>query len=453
MNPIAQGLALGYSAQKILGFISKAFPAIVPKINKARQQGHTLEQILGFVSKTMDTDNPKGMSQPEIYAANQKKQEILTKHGLTALAGAAGSFALSRALPAGLRQMFGAAGSNQANINQQPNFQGQQQPQLQQPNIQQGLNLQPGIGAVQQTAANIQNQPQALNQTQKPPVNPVNASNISQPQQVTQPEGIINPKQYLEKLGIKDKVDDLLKRGNTPEQAAAVLGMKGGIGKVRGEIDPELLENIDAYSKESKSIELPKAEQLKEEKPTIAKGDLTASPQGIGEIKELRNGKAIIDIDGKKHQVEEKSLLKPPKEAAVEALELIKGFTPEQQRSTHHMLNAYDEGEKKGFFVFHNGSAYVVDDISPEEYKELSEEVEAAKTTGETIIGKWASGEGSRGAGYNKVIKGVRERKVVPALKKNFRKLKVGYNLLAEWQKLLGEHEKDLRSQGNQTSE
>lgn len=167
--------------------------------------------------------------------------------------------------------------------------------------------------------------------------------------------------------------------------------------------------------------------------------EIVASPGGIGEVEKIEDGKATINVDGKTHQVHEKALLKPPREAALEALELIKSFTPEQERSTHHMLNAYDENERKGFFVFHNGSAYVVDDISPEEYKELSEEVEAAKTTGENIIGKWAKGEGSRGAGYNKIVKGVRERKVVPKLKKTFRKLNVGYNLLKEWQRLINE--------------
>ena len=117
----------------------------------------------------------------------------------------------------------------------------------------------------------------------------------------------------------------------------------------------------------------------------------------------------IVEVDGKKHKVEDGKILKPPKEAAIEAMELIKSFTPEEMRSTHHMLNSYDEEEKKGFFVFHNGDAYVVDDISPEEYEELSKEVADAKTSGETIIGKWAKGAGSRGADYNKVVKGHRE--------------------------------------------
>jgi len=411
ISQISNALSKGFTSKQIIDFLIKKFPEHSDKIKTALASGYTVDKILKYLGggrKSINRDLQPQTEYEKTLGTDIQRKENVNKGALTGAALAATSLAapmaaqaLQRAIPSNLTSII--------------------------PQLAQSIQPQAPLSNTINLSSQGPQQPPIVNQT---------PSNIAQPQQVMQPEININPKEYLEKLGIKDKVDDLLKRGNSPEQAAAALGMKDGTGRLKSEINPELLANIDAYSKEPKqetAIETPK-----EIKP-IAKNETVVSPHGVGEIITSRNGKSIIEVDGKKHQVDDKSLLKPPKEAAVEALELIKGFTPEEMRSTHHMLNAYDEGEKKAFFVFHNGSAYVVDDISPEEYKELSEEIEAAKTTGETIIGEWASGEGSRGAGYNKVVKGVRNKKVVPELKKKYRKLKVGYNLLAEWQRLLNE--------------
>lgn len=430
-GPIIKALSSGFTSKQIVDYLIRKFPQHETKIKNALAMGFNPNQVISYLTKgrTGLNDYQKAVQteHEKTRESELQKESNINKGALALGAAAIGGPLLGEAAGA----IRGLPSLSQVGIGRQ-------------------------IGSAQNQVLGMQGQqlqqPASISKTipqQQPPIGQV-SPNIAQPQQVTQPKGIINPREYLEKLGIKDKVDDLLKRGNTPEQAAASLGMKGGTGKIKAEIDPELLANIDAYSKEPKVSTSVPTEKV-EDVPVAS--NMVASPHGIGEVVTARNGKAIVSVDGKKHQVEEAKLLKPPKEAAIEALELIKSFTPEQQRSTHHMLNAYDAEEKKGFFVFHNGSAYIVDDISPEEYKELSEEVEAAKTTGETIIGQWAAGEGSRGAGYNKIVKGVRERKVVPGLKKKYRKLKVGYNLLSEWQKLLGEHAKELRSQGNQTSE
>ncbi len=243
---------------------------------------------------------------------------------------------------------------------------------------------------------------------------------------------------------VEEKIIDLggMGKGMTDNLYNGLFeSLKKGSTKFAGIEDPLLKRAKEPFEKglikspddlrkfaNEKPIEQPKIEE-----------NIVATPNGFGEVKISRNGTSLVEVDGKKHSVEDSKILKPPKEAAIEAMELIKSFTPEEMRSTHHMLNSYDEEEKKGFFVFHNGEAYVVDDISPAEYEELSKEVADAKTSGETIIGKWAKGHGSRGAGYNKVVKGHRDRKVVPELVKKFRKLKVGYNLLSEWQRLLNE--------------
>jgi|GEM_PF-1438769 hypothetical protein len=489
-SPILNALSSGYTQNQIISYLIRKFPQYKNHIKNAQAAGFSADKILKYLEKGRKgvTEENSSKTEHERTREAERRTQSNQLKGAGALAATAAvpfvapmaSAALSRVAPAianNLQNVIPAAGSVLQRAAPQLFGQGSipQHAQTLQNTANVSASTQVGIPTSHNQIPNTQ-QIQS-GQSQQPPIINQVTPNIAQPQPVAQPEGISNSKEvfeekmkdihkslqegltdkakaieakkYLEKLGIKDKVDDLLARGNSPEQAAAALGMKSGDGKLRGTIDPELLANIDAYAKtaqeqpqERAPMEQPrqKLDEAKEaERKPIAKNETVASPHGVGEVITSRNGKSIIEVDGKKHQVDDKSLLKPPKEAAIEALELIKGFTPEEMRSTHHMLNAYDEGEKKGFFVFHNGSAYVVDDISPEEYKELSEEVEKAKTTRETIIGKWASGEGSRGAGYNKVVKGVRERKVVPELKKKFRKLKVGYNLLAEWQRLLNE--------------
>lgn len=405
---ISKALSSGFTSSQIINFLIKKFPDHKDKIKSAQAAGYTFDQILRYISGGKKALNEISEGTTEFEQMRNKdiqKRENINKGALqagglaaSALAAPMAASALQRALPASLGSLI-------------PSLTSESQSQT------------------------------PTTESQQPPVNQV-APTITQNAQVPQPEGISNSKEYLEKLGIKDQVDSLLAADNTPEQVATAIGLKGGRGRLKAGIDPELVKNIESYAQTAQQTQQanqgvePAGAKLVEAQETP---EVILTPHGVGEIVTSRNGKAIVDVDGKKHQVEEKSLLKPPREAAIEALELIKSFTPEQQRSTHHMLNSYDEQEKKAFFVFHNGTAYVVDDISPEEYKELSEEVADAKTSGETIIGKWAAGEGSRGAGYNKVVKGHRERKVVPELKKKYRKLKVGYNLLSEWQRLLNE--------------
>ncbi len=403
MNPIAQGLALGYSAQKMLGFLSKAFPALAPKINQAKSQGHSIEQILGFISKTMETDYPKGMSQPEIHAANSKKQETLTKHGLTALGGLAGSMALKHALPNNIAQMFGGGNSP----NQPANAQVPQQNTMQAQGTGQGLNSPTGNVAGQQNVANTQTQPQGINQSQQPPIQNVNnVTSVTQPQQTPQPEQIINPNEYLEKLGIKDKVDDLLKRGNSPEQTAAVLGMKGGMGKVRGEIDPELLANIDAYSKLPHSVPEEKTENV-----PIAKNETVSTPHGIGEVKEIRNGKAIVEVNGKKHQIDEEELEAAPlpeKDLAALYDELIEGIESETGEDVSRMVQwaGYNPETNTLQFLPHTGKLYKYGNISPEDAALLTDILSTRKTSGENFIGAWKAGSKSPiGAALSKLIR------------------------------------------------
>jgi len=400
MSSFFQALEQGYAPEEILSYLSKSIPQMSKPIKKAQKAGYTIQQILGFLSKNFDQQDRRGMTETERHTANKRADAERTKYGLkiaasavaAPIAGIAARSALARALPSSIQKALpGIAGqSGMYNPSEQPQNATPSAPTQQMP----------------------QQAGQLLDSSQQPPLVNQVAPNIAQPQQVTQPEGIINPREYLEKLGIKDKVDDLLKRGNTPEQAAATLGMQGGAGKVSGKIDPELLANIDAYSKEPKPEPEPIIEKdLNESKPTIEKGSSVSSPQGIGEIKELRNGQALIDIDGKLHKVKEDELEASPlpeKELADLYDELIQGIESETGEDVSRMVQwaGYNPETNTLQFLPHTGKLYKYGNISAEDAALLTDILSTRKTSGENFIGAWKAGSKSPiGAALSKLIR------------------------------------------------
>ena len=55
-------------------------------------------------------------------------------------------------------------------------------------------------------------------------------------------------------------------------------------------------------------------EMPKEEAKSIAKNETVASPAGIGEVRGIRNGEALIDIGGKLHKIDVEDLESEPDE-------------------------------------------------------------------------------------------------------------------------------------------
>src|SRR5271154_1164358 len=400
MNPIAQGLALGYSAQKIIGFLSKVFPSLTPKIRQAQRNGHTAAQVLGFLSKTMDNEVPKGVSQQEVLKATDRNQEMLTKHGLTALGGSAATYALSRAIPRKAQGLL-----------PQP---GQPQPATPNPNP---VPVQPGALPQTQQMPGVQNnQPNAL--PQQPPTNQV-AGNIAQPAQPQQTKGIINPKEYLEKKGILEQVNDSLKRGNKPEQVAAELGIKR---TGRSRLDPELLSNIEAYAQETQAApqkqkilepEVQKLDvyketpEIKEETKPISKNQTVASPQGVGEVKEIRNGKALVDVDGKLHKVDAEDLEGEPEEVKNAKFDFDLSDVPEDLRSAplnevylpydkRHVTVKYNAGLKPIHYIYFRKDGQSI----PNDYiNKIVQGVQLPVSSGKSFWGVWnADKSDSRGA-------------------------------------------------------
>lgn len=389
MSSFFEALDQGYSPDDIIKYLSKAIPQIANPVRRATKAGYTTQQILGFLSKNFDTEDRRGMTETERHAANRRSDAQMVKYGLKMAAGAIGAplagmavrSALSRALPQSLQGLVSQAPDS--NIASATN----------------ATNLSDIALAPTQQQPHIEGQKQIS--SQEPPIDVSN--NISQKLQPIQPQGIINPKEYLEKNGILDRVKELLGRGNTPEGVAAALGMKrSGEAKV----DPELLKNIEAYAKEAQNApqELPSVESQEQkldvakEAGKIEKSSIVASPHGVGEVKEIRNGKAIIDVDGKKHRVNEDDLIQSPipeKELADLYDELIGGIEKQtgQQVSRNVEWAGYDPVSNELAYKPHGSDKlYAYDDISPEDIKVLTGLLTQRKSTGQNFIGAWEKG-------------------------------------------------------------
>jgi len=418
MSSFFQALEEGYLPEEILKYISKAIPKMSEPIRKASKLGYTTNQILGFLSKNFDTEDRRGMSEPERQAANRRSDSQRIKYGLTMAAGAVvaplaasvASNALSRVLPTGLKNLSGSMNPVVSSASAQPSLA--------------GINSSPANGQTSPAGATAsaptlqmpQSTNQLINSAQQPPVSP---SNITQPKEVQQPKGIINPKEYLEKKGILEQVNDSLKRGNKPEQVAAELGIKR---TGRSRLDPELLSNIEAYAQETQAApqkqkilepEVQKLDvsketpEIKEETKPISKNQTVASPQGVGEVKEIRNGKALVDVDGKLHKVDAEDLEGEPEEVKNAKFDFDLSDVPEDLRSAplnevylpydkRHVTVKYNAGLKPIHYIYFRKDGQSI----PNDYiNKIVQGVQLPVSSGKSFWGVWnADKSDSRGA-------------------------------------------------------
>lgn len=413
MNPIIQAVESGYSPEDILEYISKSLPSLVPKITKAMNKGYGIKEILGFLAQStpQSSQNTKGLSEIEIQNRAQQQQGQLVKNGLiasgTAVAGPLGMSmarsALSRSLPRSLAN--GALSSLQIPSNIAEN-----ESHLS------GSALEPMSQLPQEKS--LPSDALTSSNPRQPPVNQV-AENITQPSNIEQPKGISNPKEYLEKKGVLQAVNESLKRGNNPEQVAVELGIKRS-GNAK--IDPELLANIEEYAKQPKveenNLEKGPISEIKEQKsPKIEKQSIVSSPNGIGEVKEIRNGKALIDVDGKLHKVKEEDLESSPlpeKDLSELYDELIKGIEGETGEDVSRMVQwaGYNPETNTLQFLPHTGKLYTYGDISEEDAALLRDILSVRKTTGQNFIGAWKAGSKSPiGAALSKLIRKIQSER------------------------------------------
>lgn len=150
--------------------------------------------------------------------------------------------------------------------------------------------------------------------------------------------------------------------------------------------------------------------EIKDKNKPIQKNDLTFSPQGLGTVKGIHNGKAIVDIDGKNHLIDESDLQASPiaeKDLADLYDDMIGGIEKHTGKDVSRNVEwaGYDPKTNEMAYRPHGGGFYVYDNISPEDAGMLEAFLTKRKTTGSNFIGAWEAGSDSpMGAGMSQLI-------------------------------------------------
>ncbi len=396
---LANALSKGFTTKQIIDLIIKKFPAQKDKIKSALSAGYTADQILKYLSggkkelakSEIDNEDPNTQYQKtrntDIKRREENNQSVYNAAGTaaalaaTAAAAPMAQAALSRALPKSLAPI--APTIQQTATSALSNPTGTSQPQMP-TNLVSPQSSQPPISSNVQ-----QNQP-----------------TIPQPAQTVQPEvKSINAKELLTNLGSNSKIDDLLASGNDPKTVSGYFQ----------KFHPKIVESIEKESGqpfekviEQYIAELPGKENLpteeimqpvEETKPEpIAKGQTVATPNGVGDVKSIRNGKALVEVNGKTEQVNEEDLHQSPlpeKDLAELHDDLIKGIEKHtgNQVSRNVDYAGYDENANELLYKPHGSDkSYVYDNISPEDKELLTSHLTKRKSTGENFIGAWEAG-------------------------------------------------------------
>lgn len=422
MNPINAALTQGFSNQSILQYLLRHFPHAKKQIEKAVAKGFTADKIIKYLQGgRQEVNRDETMTELEKTRATdiERKQNIKKNIGKGALAlgaTALGGYALSRALPRAATALQGELLPAEARASQA----------LQLPN--QTINA-PQISNQQQQLPGPQQPP---SQPEIPPVQPQQMAPEQAPVspiQATPTPPMAAPQQPIAPL--PGKVQNVLngmlqsKKQQTPQEMA--IALKNLYPKEVKEYEKTtktpLIRAVEEFSKQvpketeiakssmpiaGKSLaEVPPAEIKKEPQPEIeapkeevSKGSTVGLPNGnIGEIKDIRQGIATIESNGKEYRRKIEDLIEPPmpmKDLATLHEELIKGIEEKTGEEVSRMANwvGYDEGKKSLAFQPHgpNSKFYVYDDITEEEADELKSIEVMRKTSGENYIGVWKQG-------------------------------------------------------------
>lgn len=401
MTPIISALSSGYGEEEILKYITKAIPGLAPKIQKARSTGYSVSNILKFVSQAMQGEEyDPSLSESEARGMQRRKQDAISK-------GILKTAATSIAAPAVLRAITGSKPVQ--------DILGQ-------------LGGKKGIGP-----SPMSNAPVQLNTASQPQSNTAPQPAIQPTQSTTQPQPSSDPQQtatLIDQLGIGSQIQTMKQAGNSPEAIASAIGVimkphqrkwldeqiKAGKSKSLPDLIADYTTQLDSNATEQPGIatgnpainekisreiaentqKQPQIEEKTKLKPQ--KGELVATANGeVGEIKSQRNGKALVDLNGKLHQEEEKSL-EMPNEELIKAVENLLNL-PEIEKSAIISSLVYRPSKKEMFVKFHNGTRYVYEDVDEEDIRPIAEAMGIPVTTGQNIYGAWEKGkQDSRGA-------------------------------------------------------
>lgn len=445
MNPIAQGLALGYTGQQLLSFITRIFPNIAPRISRAQNAGHSIDSILSFLEKSMDAETGnKGQSAQKTYAKNREKSDEISKTlAKTAIAGL-GGFAAKNALASLIGQ--GPAQS------QQPPPQPPQNVYNPTPAPPTPPGLSPNGFPIRPPQPPIA--PQPINPTNpspnpviggsgQPAGNPIQTTPGQAPLSPVPPSPqITNVVQKLASSQMSQQINQLLGRNPPNIVAQALKGMnKKAVEQIEKEANAPIEQVIEEYAKTiqqanteqppnqiqatneqpnqlppppeqqitQQPIEQPINEQPIKEPPKeeVISKKIAFTPSGdFGEV-ESNNGKiSKINVDGKTKTFNNDKLIESPysEKDIGDLYDEMMSKIPEKDRSAAIFWAGYDEKANKLSFIPHGGSLYTYNNIPKEFAEKLKDSMFQAKTTGETTEGKWLAGGESRGAGLFKLI-------------------------------------------------
>lgn len=440
MTAILGAMTAGYSAQQILRYLSQHNPTMANQISAALNAGYSADHVLRYMNRQgkrigkLIPDEQQQERSGNLFqnAKNNVHTSLLggakalgTALGATAAIGG-GAYALSHAIPRSLQAGISRVGFTPQNppLGPGPNSPGVQvlNPAPGQPPIP-GANY-PGPGQPQRTATT-----NPISATSQPPISPsplVQGANVTQqpisPQPINPQRDINKSVDILKNFGEDARVKNLLSGGLPSKDIAGVLktvmpkdkykAMEAQEGGVEGII------NDYAQATQQKPQELspmePRSAQLDERQQApemaqeaiepkviatpkpIEKNAIVSSPQGVGEVKEIRNGKALVEVDGKIHKVDEEQLIQSPlaqDELADLHDNLLRGIERHTGQDVSKNVEWAGYDPKLNELAYKpwmgGGKVYTYSDISSEDVTELQNIMAERKTSGGNFVGAW----------------------------------------------------------------
>lgn len=397
-SQIAKALSGGFTPKQVLDFLMKKFPKDSGKIQEALAAGFTIEQILNRLSGSNVTQQKSRINTEHAQTLGRdiERRESINRGFGNAAVAAAGSLAAPMAVSALQRALPGTLSALIPSLAQQ----GIQPPA---PPTQPGAQLSPLEQAAPSLVPEVQEAISAIPSEEKKA--PIPAPSIDKvrdvPNFLSKMEELASSNQNSpEAIGAyfrnfnKNLVKEVEKKTGKPLEAVVEEYLAS-----RPENIPESTENdhLSPAVEDQKKIQGPSTEDNALETPNFEKSSTVISPEGLGTIREIRNGKALIDVDGKTHQVDESKLIESPlpeKDLADLYDEVISGIEKQTGSQVSRSVNwaGYDPKTNQLAYRPHNGRLYVYDDISPEDAASLTNLLTQRTSTKENFIGAWAEG-------------------------------------------------------------
>lgn len=417
MFPFAAATGAGISANKIIESLMRQAPRLAPRISKALSAGISADQVLNFLSKDTNFERLKEDVQSS-YNMDFNANPLVQAQGVrNKNLGSDMTSAFQRKAPAFLGSAA-ALGATMALKHALPS----------------------------QIEDQIQKTQEPKTATSQPPVKEANI-----PQQQTLPQPEVSSIDVLKNANFTSKIDPMIDSGNDADTIAAFYKKFNpqAVAQIEKQSAKPFEQVISEYMQSRISTkppeELPpetggqeppkrpvpppttgisgtsslsrKAIQETFSKATPpAKGYIVETPDGIGEVKEIRNGKALVEVDGKMRKVLADELMSPgipQQDLATLHDELIEGIKREtgKEVSRHVEWAGYDPEARELAYKPWMGEEYIYGDIDEEDANMLTSLLTNRKSTGQNFIGSWEAGtESPIGAAMHQLLTKLKEK-------------------------------------------